>query len=132
MYPSKDDPLWGNRSSHCESAGGVVTREGSAAKWECTHLSMVELRRRMGTLILPSSVQVWLRNLSNGDVALAIYNNGDGGGSATNFSVAFTEIPGLATHSRKIASCQSLWGGQPAAKEWGLAGAAAPWQCLLY
>ena len=125
--PSSTDPTWGNRATSCVANGGAVSREGSAEKWTCALKTAAWGVARNQRVVLPSAVQVWARNLSSGDVALAVYNNG--GNASVSFTVPYADVPGL-TH--KVQSCKSLWSGQPAASAAGLSGTLEPWQCLLY
>ena len=71
-------------------------------------------------------MQVWARNLSKGDVAVAVYNNGAG---AAEFSLRWAQLPGVA---RAPKSCRDLWAKAAQAVGEGLGGKLRGWQCLLY
>ena len=73
------------RADTCAEAGGRLSHP-TPTTWLCSGPGDVRAARTPAPAAWPanSTVQVWARNLSKGDVAVAVYNNGAGaaGGGA--------------------------------------------------
>ena len=115
------------RADTCAEAGGKLSHP-TPTTWLCSGPGDVRAARTPAPAAWTtnSTVQVWARNLSKGDVAVAVYNNGAG---AAEFSLRWAQLPGVA---RAPNSCRDLWAKAAPAVGEGLGGKLRGWQCLLY
>ena len=123
-----DVPHARTRAETCLEAGGKISHPTPTA-WLCS--SPGHSRRALRGEPIPkwptnSTVQIWARNLSNGDLAVAVYNNA---ADASAYDMRWKQLPGVA-HVPK--SCRDLWAKAAHAVGEGLSGQLRGWQCLLY
>ena len=119
------------RAETCLEAGGKISHP-TPTEWLCSSQSADARSALRGEEpLLPdwpvnSTVQIWARNLSKGDLALAVYNNAAG---ASAYDMRWEQLPGLGQPPK---SCRDLWAkaAHPVGK--GLSGQLRGWQCLLY
>lgn len=107
------------RQETCTEAGGKLSHP-TASTWLCTSpaaATAVGLQdqtvaaRRPNEVAWPatSRVQVWARNLTGGNLAVAVYNNG---ANSSSYEFQWEQLPGLHV-SAAPRSCQDLWAKAP-------------------
>lgn len=113
------------RAETCLEAGGTLSHP-TATTWLCSKSDKLRVSLRPEIWPANSTVQIWLRNLSKGDIAVAVYNNG---AEAGMYSMRWMQLPGVTNAPQ---SCRDLWAKTPHAVSDGLSGKVRGWQCLLY